>query len=122
MGPSCSMLMINPQHARSGPPSGSSCVGNPLPLQAHPVLDKTPPFAWRNVGIYCCHRSGKFGRLLRFAEQWNFCDSACNEEDRMLKNCCGLGAFVMFGTIGFVQAQTKSAPDQPTFARDVAPI
>src|ERR1700676_205184 len=41
MGPSCSMLMINPQHARSGPPSGSSCVGNPLPLQAHPVLDKT---------------------------------------------------------------------------------
>src|ERR1700686_1338052 len=48
--------------------------------------------------------------------------SLCYEEDRMLKKLCGLGALAMFGTIGLVQAQTKSAPDQPTFARDVAPI
>src|ERR1700686_3216414 len=40
----------------------------------------------------------------------------------MLKKLCGLGALVIFGTIGLVQAQTKSAPDQVTFAKDVAPI
>jgi len=40
----------------------------------------------------------------------------------MLKKLCGLGALVIFGTSGLVQAQTKSAPDQPTFASDVAPI
>jgi hypothetical protein len=35
------MLMINTQHPFSSP-SGSSGVGNALPLQAHLALEKTP--------------------------------------------------------------------------------
>ena len=43
------------------------------------------------------------------------------KEDRMLKRFLSVPV-VLLGTIGFVQAQTKSVPDQPTFARDVALI
>jgi hypothetical protein len=37
------MLIINLQHACSRASSGSSCIRNAPPLQAHPVLDKTGP-------------------------------------------------------------------------------
>ena len=41
----------------------------------------------------------------------------------MFERFCGLvAAFVLFGTIGAVEAQTNSVPAQPTFAKDVAPI
>lgn len=41
----------------------------------------------------------------------------------MFERLCGLvAAFVLFGTIGAVEAQTNSVPAQPTFAKDVAPI
>ena len=41
----------------------------------------------------------------------------------MFERFCGhVAAFVLFGTIGAVEAQTNSVPAQPTVAKDVAPI
>jgi len=41
----------------------------------------------------------------------------------MLKRLCGFAAaFATCGTVAMVHSQTKSLPDLPTFARDVAPI